>query len=94
MCWVSAGAFICMRFKYKLYVSSFRTQGESRSVGNRKSRAPPGHPRSEEARILEGTVFWSDVSSKSSSPPLRGRPDDGSHAPDILARGHEPWNWP
>ncbi|XDA83184.1 hypothetical protein R6Z07M_013037 [Ovis aries] len=62
--------------------------------GNRKSQAPPGHPRAKEAQILEGTVFWSDVSSISSSPPLRGRSGDGSHASDILAPGHEPWNWP
>ncbi|KAB1273410.1 hypothetical protein Cadr_000011173 [Camelus dromedarius] len=54
--------------------------------GSRKSRAPPGRPRAE-VRLLEATVFWSGVGSKSSSPFLRGRPGDGSHAPNSLAPG-------
>eukprot|EP00069_Balaena_mysticetus_P007123 bmy_18929T0 len=70
---------------YGLYAPRLLTQGVNRGQwGSRKSRDPPGHRRSP---TFEGTVFWSRVSSKSSSPSLRGRPGDGSHAPDSLAPG-------
>nr|XP_019613098.1 PREDICTED: uncharacterized protein LOC109461314 isoform X7 [Rhinolophus sinicus] len=67
--------------------------GESAQWESRKGRALPVHPIAE-AQLLEGIVYWSGVSSKSSCPFLGGTPGDGSHAPDSLAPGPEPWNWP
>ncbi|KAB1273409.1 Zinc finger protein 19 [Camelus dromedarius] len=51
----------------------------------REARSQPGDalPAVPQSRLL-----------RSSSPFLRGRPGDGSHAPNSLAPGPEPWNWP